>query len=205
MGELQKLLDQVFEDDPGDDVEEHNTDPDLMRNAIEDDAARRKADRADELVAGRQETQQPGTSKTYNYSYKRFEVNSLSTLRGYQSAIQDKYLIGQAHDTPDVGTAKLASLLDNGQFRMAYDIARKLLLKMAVPLGVDPLKGNVADTYTVDEFVELASTVFVEAQDNHKLAFIQEEEGQDVVPWKKGQKRPTGTDMFNWNLPSSLS
>jgi len=44
MGELQKLLDQVFEDDPGDDVEEHNTDPDLMRNAIEDDAASRKAD-----------------------------------------------------------------------------------------------------------------------------------------------------------------
>eukprot|EP00798_Chlamydomonas_sp_ICE-L_P020563 gene20563-27355_t len=73
MGELQKLLDQVFEDDPGDDVEEHNTDPDLMRNAIEDDAASRKADRADKLVAGRQETQQPGTSKTYNYSYKRFE------------------------------------------------------------------------------------------------------------------------------------
>eukprot|EP00798_Chlamydomonas_sp_ICE-L_P011939 gene11939-15048_t len=213
MGELQKLLDQVFEDDPGDDVEEHNTDPDLMRNAIEDDAASRKADRADKLVAGRQETQQPGTSKTYNYSYKRFEewckeydrdsmkvkvedatdffiylydkiqeakrkrekcnVNSLSTLRGYQSAIQDKYLIGQDHDTPDVGTAKLASLLDNGQFRMAYDNARKLLLlNMAVPLGVDPLKGNVADTYTVDEFVELASTLFVEAQDNHKLAFI---------------------------------
>eukprot|EP00798_Chlamydomonas_sp_ICE-L_P007265 gene7265-377_t len=77
MGELQKLLDQVFEDDPGDDVEEHNTDPDLMRNAIEDDAASRKADRADKLVAGRQETQQPGTSKTYNYSYKRFEANKI--------------------------------------------------------------------------------------------------------------------------------
>eukprot|EP00798_Chlamydomonas_sp_ICE-L_P028091 gene28091-31198_t len=103
---------------------------------------------------------------------EKCNVNSLSTLRGYQSAIQDKYLIGQDHDTPDVGTAKLASLLDNGQFRMAYDNARKLLLNMAVPLGVDPLKGNVADTYTVDEFVELASTLFVEAQDNHKLAFI---------------------------------
>eukprot|EP00798_Chlamydomonas_sp_ICE-L_P013019 gene13019-3526_t len=40
-------------------------------------------------------------------------------------------------------------------------------------IGTDPLRGAVADIYTIDEFVRMTSSLFVEAHENHKLAFFQ--------------------------------